>query len=304
MRWSLSAVALAALLDAPASAAAPIDVVRDCAATVPAISTGIRDMSAACPGIEEAIRSSGLEPLLYDGWRQRLSRDALRDVVGLRDAYGGSAPSQPVDSAALAGVLRDLSREQSRVPPTWWEAFKAWLHEWLRSHHAGSLTWLDRWLDSLQRSLTVLNVLSYSLLGLVLIAAAIIIVNEMRAAGLIHRRRPRPGGAVRRPAPAPAAADAPAESLPLGDRLSSLLRLLVARLMQTGRLQSERSLTHRELVARARLDSEAQRLAFAAVAFTAESLLYGGVDAQPERLSSVLREGRTLLAELPDSDAH
>jgi hypothetical protein len=77
--------------------------------------------------------------------------------------------------------------------------------------------------------------------------------------------------------------------------------LLVERLLQTGRLRAERSLTHRELVSRSTFDDESQRAAFAAVAGTAESILYGPRPAQADELRQVLRQGEVLLAQMPTS---
>ena len=48
-------------------------------------------------------------------------------------------------------------------------------------------------------------------------------------------------------------------------------------------------------------DSEAQRAVFAAVAGSAESILYGARSLPAERLDSVLRDGQLLLSQLPDS---
>jgi hypothetical protein len=91
------------------------------------------------------------------------------------------------------------------------------------------------------------------------------------------------------------------EPIVLAERIAALLRLLVSRLMQTGRLKSERSLTHRELVTLSVFDSEAQRAVFAAVAGSAESILYGAHSVPAERLESVLGDGQVLLSQLPDS---
>jgi hypothetical protein len=80
--------------------------------------------------------------------------------------------------------------------------------------------------------------------------------------------------------------------------LTELLHAIVSRLMQTGRLRTERSLTHRELVARGVFDDASQRAVFAAVAGAAESILYGPRGEAPERLNSLLDDGRALLAQL------
>jgi hypothetical protein len=80
-----------------------------------------------------------------------------------------------------------------------------------------------------------------------------------------------------------------------------LLRALVKRLLQTGRLRSERSLTHRELIARTSFDSDGQKIVFANVARTAETLLYGSQSAAPELVESVTRQGRELLLQLTET---
>jgi hypothetical protein len=299
-------VALAGLFRAAPSAAAPIDVVRGCAEHASAALSGIKDLNSVCPGLEEALQALGLDRLLYDGWRRRLNRDSLRDVAKLVDEYGGTAPAGPPDVAALAGVLETLSSEQTPAPKSWWDVFSAWLDHWLKSHGGGPLSWLDRWLDVIRQSVTLLNVILCTLVGLVLIAAGWIVVNELQAAGLIGRGRIRAPAANRDAADGDAAARGmgtppDAEPVALAERLSLLLRLLVARLTQTGRLNAERSLTHRELVLRARFDTESQRAVFGTVASTAESVLYGARSATPEHLGSVLRQGHALLAELPDS---
>jgi hypothetical protein len=280
---------------------APLKVIRDCAATAPAEATGIKNLDAACPGLEAAILTLTIDRMLYDGWRERLNRHSLDDVATLAEPYGESKPAGGPDAAALPDILKSMAKEQAPVARSWWDAFKDWLSTWFQSHGPDSLSWLDRWLEGLQQSAVLLNVVLYSLIGLVVIAAGWLVLNELKAAGLLGR-----GGG--RPAPVNAPGAAPGdsailgfESMTLAERLAALLRLLVSRLMQTGRLKSERSLTHRELVTLSVFDSEAQRAVFAAVAGSAESILYGAHGVPAERLDSVLRDGQMLLSQLPDS---
>ena len=287
---------------APARSAEPLDVLRDCAAHASAQISGVKDLEAACPGLEAAMQSLGLDRILYDGWRDRLNEDALRDVSKLAHVYGEPKPAVGPDVTALSGILKNLARDQAPAPKSWWDAFMAWLKSWLRSQDADSLSWLDRWLDRMRQSVTLLNAILYSLIGLVVIGAGWIVINELRAAGLLGRKRGRPAAM---PSGRSAAAGGPAnldsEPAALADRIGALLRRLVNRLVQSGRLKSERSLTHRELVVQSAFDSEAQRAVFAEVAGSAESILYGTRGVPPERLSSVLRDGEILLAQLPDT---
>jgi hypothetical protein len=293
------AVAVAAVLAWSWVAGAPIDVVRDCVAkSSPAIS-GIEDLSVVCPQLEGALRSLGLEQILYDGWQERLNRDALRDLANLAEGYGGSKPGDSPDVTALPGILKALEREQAPLPKSWWDAFRAWFKIWL-SHHSETLTWLDRWLDRIGQSATLANVISYSLVALVLTAAVALIVNELKASGAIGRRRDRGSAARKLRHAAVSSGTEGLEPDALADRLADLLRNLVSRLIQTRRLTTERSLTHRELVARSIFDDDSQRAVFATVAGTAELILYGSYGAAPEDLNRVLNEGRALLAQLSD----
>jgi len=282
-------------------AAAPIDILRACAEKLPPERAGVTLLDADCPQLEVALHDLGLDVMLYDGWRERLNRDALKDLANLAEGYRGATPANRPEMAALPGILDALAREQRPTPKAWWDAFKAWLRSWL-GQHADSLNWLDRWLDHLGRSPTLTQVISYSLVALVLLAAVAVIVNEYKAAGRARRagddtRGTDPAGRGSEPA-------APVDDL-AGDRadnVAALLRRLVDRLTQTRRLESERSLTHRELAARSVFDSDAQRAVFTRVARTAESALYGlhhgASRGSPEELNRVLEEGRTLLAQL------
>jgi hypothetical protein len=303
--WPLIAAALAGLLPlaaVPAARlAAPLKVIRECAAKVPGEVSGIKNLDAACPGLEDAILALKVDRMLYDGWREQLDRNSLNDVATLAEPYDESKPTGGPDAAALPDILKSMAREQAPVAKSWWEAFKAWLNTWFQSHDPDSLSWLDRWLEGLRQSAGLLSVVLYSLIGLVVIAAGWLVFNELKAAGLMGRGRGRPAP-VNSPGAAPSdAANLNSEPIALAERVAALLRLLVSRLMQTGRLKSERSLTHRELVTLSVFDSEMQRAVFAAVAGSAESILYGAHSVPAERLDSVLRDGQVLLSQLPDS---
>jgi hypothetical protein len=296
----VGAALLAALAGISAAAAAPIDTVRACAETA-GNAVGIKALNAACPGLEAALQALNFDRTLFEGWRERLNRDSLRDLVTLEAGYRGAAPASAPDVSALPGILATLAREQNPAPKSWWDAFTAWLRSWLKSHDADSFSWLDHWLANLEQSATLWHAILYSLIGLLLMVAGWVVFNELKAAGLGVGPKPEPAAARVGVKGDSTGASPAGEPVAPADQLSALLRLLVRRLLQAGRLKAERALTHRELVADSSFDSESQRAAFAAVAGTAESVLYGARGASPEHLRSVLQQGRTLLAELPDS---
>jgi hypothetical protein len=132
------------------------------------------------------------------------------------------------------------------------------------------------------------------------LAAVVVIVREFKAAGMGSRFimvRSALNSARNSLGPPPMDEEACAdENTPAG-----LLRALVKRLLQTGRLTAERSLTHRELIARTSFDSDGQKTVFANVARTAETILYGPAPAAPEFLEIVTRQGRELLLQLSET---
>jgi hypothetical protein len=289
------AVTIAGVLAWSWIAAGPIDVVRDCVAVTPPAVSGIENLGTACPQLENALQSLGFAPILYDGWQGKLNRDALRDLASLAEDYGGAKPGVSPDLAALPGILKALARERTTLPRSWWDVLKAWL-----AQHTDALNWLDHWLERIGESTSLFHAISYSLVALVLIAAAAVLVNEMRAGGAGRWQRRRKSSAHASGAAVVSADAAGLEPGAPAERLTELLRTLVRLLMQTGRLETERSLTHRELVARSAFDDESQRAVFATVAGAAESILYGPQGAAPERLNTVLDEGRALLTQLSD----
>ncbi|MGB6354610.1 MAG: hypothetical protein WBF21_11580 [Steroidobacteraceae bacterium] len=294
-RGAWIAGAIAALLAGSWSTAAPIDVLSACAAKAAPEANGIEALGAACPQLADALQSLGLEPMLYDGWQGQLNRDALRDLVTLAQNYGGSKPADAPDVALLPGILKALTQEQIPARTSWWDAFVSWLKTRLWDRLGGALTRLGNWLDHIRRSTTWFDNIAYTLVGLLAAAAAAVIWSEWRAGGARRRRPPV------------AQAGSPAEESVMPERPAfaaeptELLRAIVSRLMQTGRLRAERSLTHRELVARGVFDDDSQRAVFAAVAGAAESIFYGPPGGAPERWNSLLEDGRSLLAQLSNS---
>jgi hypothetical protein len=77
-----------------------------------------------------------------------------------------------------------------------------------------------------------------------------------------------------------------------------LLHMLVATLVNIGRLRTERSLTHRELSSRASLEEQAQRECFQRVAALGERAVYGGGNVSAEEIESVVAAGRSLNTQL------
>jgi hypothetical protein len=298
-----SALAITGLLAASWIAAAPLDVVRECAATASAGLSGIKDLTAACPQLPEALDALGLTEFLYDGWREQLNVHGLRDLWELVNRYAEPRWKAAPDVAAMAEILKELKREQAPQSESWWSSFKIWLKNWLSHSDSSVVQWLNRrlggWLASAEASPTLLKVISYCSTALVLLAAALVILREIKAAGVL--RRPPAARAARSSQTTVSSPDSAGLSAPVVQRLNELLRRLVDILVRTGRLKAERSLTHRELIVRSSFDDDSQRAAFARVAGTAESIVYGPTGAVPDQLAQALEQGERLVERLSRS---
>jgi hypothetical protein len=285
-----------------ALAAAPLDIVRQCADTASPTLSGVKSLEAVCPGLEDALAGSGLDKVFIEGWRQKISAHALADVSALAQQYSRAQWHAP-DIASLAKALESLQPQAPKIP-SWWQSLKTWLKNWLSRSDSALASWLnrllDRWSAQTDVSVTFLKILTYCLAALVVIAAVVIVVREIRALGVGRRAR-------RAAQPESSSANPPDTPLELGlvpgsaDALAVLLRALVKRLLQLGRLRAERSLTHRELVLRSVFENGDQRAAFAAVALGAESNFYGPRNSAPDSADDAIRRGELLLAQLTQS---
>jgi hypothetical protein len=281
-------------------AAAPLDVVRKCADTASPTLNGMKALEAVCPGLQDALASAEFDKILIEGWQEKISSHALADVLGLAQHYSRTQWHAP-DTASLSKALESL-QGQAPQSSSWWQSFKTWLKNWLSQSDSALASWLnqllERWSAHTDVSVTFLRIISYCLTALVVIAAVVIVLRELKAAGVGRR--------ARRVARAKSSNAVTRETdLELGlvpgsaaDALAVLLRALVKRLLQLGRLRADRSLTHRELVIRSVFESDEQRAAFAAVAYGAEANFYGPRDRAPDPADDVKRRGEALLAQL------
>lgn len=296
--------ALSSLVATACFAGVPLDTLRDCTTTASPALKGLKDLGAACPELQAALGTLGLDKILYEGWQDKLNVYALQDLIDLSERYSGPKWHGAPDTSAVPGILQALKDEQAPQVVSWWHSFKNWIKDWIEHSDSAIAKWIKHFfesvLDTTKVSPVVLRAFVYIVTILTGLAAVIVIVREFKAAGV--------GGRLRRiraaldstqnsskgpPAEEGGRAD---ENTPAG-----LLRALVKQLLQTGRLTVERSLTHRELIAKTSFDSDAQKATFANVARTAETILYGSQPAAPEFVEIVTRQGRELLRQLSES---
>jgi hypothetical protein len=294
-------LALGSLIATTCFAREPLDTVRDCATVASPSVYGLKNLAAVCPELQAALGALGLDQILYQGWQDKLSVHALRDVLDLSERYSTRRRQGAPDTIAVPGILQALQNEQAPQAVSWWHAFTTWIKQWLEHSDSPIAKWIkqifDRISDSTHVSPAFLQAFVYIVTALTALAAIFVIARELKAAGIGRSSRrartalnSQQNPSIHPPTDAATCAD---ENTPAG-----LLRALVGRLIRTGRLRSERSLTHRELITSTYFDSDAQKTIFAAVARTAETILYGSESAAPEIVDSVTRQGRRLLQQL------
>lgn len=290
------AAALAALWWASAGAA-DSGLLTACAGQAPAGARGIAALEAACPGVQAALQEQGLAAHLPSGWQESLDAESLGALARLHQRYQDQPQRQP-DPTVLPGILQQLASEQAEPRRTLWQMAMDWLRTWLGQQEGGKGSWLDDLLERLGQSRDLIRVVTYVLLAIVLVAVIALVVHELRAHGVLSRRRTPVGHGdaaqdIDRKARDPRLQDLDAAAL--HEQPALLLRLLVAQLMARGALQAERSLTHRELVEQARLPDADSRARFARVSRTAERARYAAGTLDPAQAREVIADGRALL---------
>lgn len=295
-----SAAIVVLLLAAPAALGQSEDSARQvldaCIESIRPEVIGLEDMEEACPGLEDAIAALGIAPLLPENQHDLLTRDGLINLRKLLDRYRQPPGREQVGVDSVQSVLESL-REPAEVErsQSWYERFKRWLRETLDGKEQQANPWLRRWLDEHPVSEAVRLALFYGVMSLVVLLAILIVVNEVRAARTGRRKSK---------SVTPNAAGELAQSVPNvgsaagADRLSAVLRKLIATLLETGRLQVAHSLTHRELMARARFDDSTQRESFQRVAQLAEREVFSGQALADDEVVDAIRLGRALDAQL------
>ena len=275
----------------------PLDVIERCNESADEESIGLTALEEECPGLTGALEQSGYLALLSTAARDELDVYDLSDVLQV-DAWYEEPAARDMDIGTLGPILDSLQAQEPERPLGWFERFQRWLRSMLERRSEGTDNWLSRWLDDAEVSEVVTKTILLVALALLLALTVFVIINELRAAGIFRQRSKRDDDLV--PGAVANSSDAAADldALPVDRKASLLLRMLVTTLVQSGRLRAERSLTHRELSARARFDDAQQRESFQRVAALAERTVYGSVDVPAEEIEPIVAAARELDAQL------
>jgi hypothetical protein len=305
-RLALGFIAAAGLSIAPclADQQADIDYLKSCLKSVPAgQKPGLEQFKSLCPQLQHVLDDAAVTDRLPEHWEKLIRSTGLSDITVLLERYQRESPSSAPQTQRVSAIAQALRLKDP--PRGWWQRLGEWLRHLLDRRHSEDSGLLNRVLNGIVDSLTprVRRVLFYGSLALVLLLVGFIVWRELKAAGIGRRTAKR---AKSQSAHLPSGESGELVLATLDDaapseRPSLLLRLLVQALRRSGRLAAERTLTHRELIERARFDADDQRRRFAGISLWAERQLYGRTaPAAQDAVESerVMREGRELYTQL------
>jgi hypothetical protein len=284
-----------------AASSDPLTEIDACAARLDdKLDVGFERIAARCPTLAATLKGSSYGAWLphdWDGRGNQLSPAGLQDLKLLLLRERRRAPvARELSVAAVPSILAGIAAaDQPRTP---WERFKAWLHRLLSvpPQHAQQ-NWLRRLIGLLRAPESVWRLISWVALGVVVALAATVVVNELRAAGVL-RRRTRTVRAAPLLYSAQTLTPSDIEQAEPAQQPRLLLGLIAARLTAQARLPQSRALTVRELTSVAELADPLDRARLADLAAACEQLRYSEHEPAPSVLRRALAEGAALLASL------
>jgi hypothetical protein len=267
----------------------------------PELDIGYDRIAARCPELAKQLDHGSWAPWLPRGWKEPgndLSAGSLKEFRELvdRESAASASPQAP-DIRHLKAVLNGLAGTSTEG---WWSKLKAWLRARLETREQRTdESWFTRMVSHVGVSQSLRQLIAYAALLAVVVLAAVIVINEVRAAGLLPKRgditRRRHG---RRDAGAPHMSWNDIERAALSDKPRLLLELIVRRLSDRGYLPPAGALTVRELTKAARLPEPDDRTRLSELALAAERVRYSGGAIESAALDESVARGRELLDHL------
>jgi hypothetical protein len=278
------------------------DVITRCAQSPPEdeAGVGLAELDKDCPGLKAALTRSGVAPFLSSKQSSELTYEGLEDLAQLRRRYQPGANQRTLNVGEIANIVRDLTHAQSARPLSLKERFLRWLHEKLQRRQSSPAdNWLSRWLREVSLPDKARELITYALIVAVVILALVVIVTELRAAGVLKRtKQKRHDAGIAGELRIAELTFADLDAAALRDKPSVMLQLILAALVKSGRLQSERSLTRRELIERVAFDEQSQRDRFRDIARGAEYARYASTGLNAQQIEMLLAQGRVMHAAL------
>jgi hypothetical protein len=306
---ALLALLLAATLSSGPAHAAPapahdlLAVIDDCAARLDStLDVGYGRIAARCPELAPALSKSPWAAWLPADWERpdnQLSSAGLgmlRTLIARESVRAGQLRPPP-RTMRVGAVLAAVTRSDDGAA-NWWQRFKDLLRRIFTPQPRAGNDWLRRLLAELNLSGQATELVAWGGFALVVALALVIVIGELRVAGLLGGVA-SPARARVSPARAHGAGSLEAiERAAPGEQPALLLELIATRLIEQQRLPPARALTARELGRRADLPQESGRGQLAELVAVCERVRFSGEDVGSAILASAMHSGRRLLATL------
>jgi hypothetical protein len=285
-----------------AHAADPLQVLDACIRRLdPSLDVGFARIRQRCPELQPALAASPYAPWLPADWdtpENALSVGGLSELWMMLSRVPARRAVRAPELAHLKAVLAQLA-PPAQTHLSWWGRLKAWLKRlYAPAPEESGDSWFERLLGGFTLSDAVRRVIVWCSVAFVLALAALIIANELRAAGLLRsaaRRRPRADAAGGGTAVADLAA---LEHLAAHEQPPRLLALIAGQLTLQHRLPPSRALTVHELERAAELNDPEDQARLLALTAACERTRFAPEPLPAPLLAQALARGRELLARL------
>jgi hypothetical protein len=272
----------------------------------PVVDIGFEKIDARCPELARTLEQTGWAAWLPEGWRDSrndLSPGSLSELralveTELRNEPRARTPRVQKLNEILAG-LGPAASDRSGL----WARFKQWVRSvFTPGEEDNDSSWLDRMIGRGGLSQTVVELITYLALGLIVLLAALIVVNEIRASGLLRARekRERQAEAELQGLTRSNVTWQDVDGASLLEKPRLLLEMVAGRLVALGQLPPASALTVREITRAARLPDEGDRARLSQLALAAERARYAPDPLAVIGIETAIDEGRVLLARVSE----
>jgi hypothetical protein len=265
---------------------------------------GYDRIALRCPDLARVLERSEFDEWLPQGWkeaRNNLSAGSLTELASvLERELATEATSRTPRVERLNEVLAGLGPNRDESGGVW-ARFKRWLRNLLQQQDGQTREgWFDRMVSRAGISDAIVEVITYIALAAMVVLAFVVVLNELKAAGLLGRRRTAESAG--KDAFAEASERVPTfaeiQSAPPVERPRLLLERIAALLTAVRRLPPASAFTVRELTRSAKLPDEEDRERLALVAAAAERARYAADGVPAGTLESAFAQGVELLKKI------
>jgi hypothetical protein len=208
--------------------------------------------------------------------------EGLRDLQSFAAGFDhepASAEKFSLDFDGVDALLADVLIEE-RIDDSLWEQFLRWLEQYVKDGESMDLERFVDWLQAIDVPPWLGEVILNSSLVLIILLAVLVVGNEFRLAGILHRiRRPRKRQAS---AGAPAAVSTPRltsleglRGLPPRQMAAAVLEIVTAAFAERGWLSSGASFTNGELASQIGQRKSDLARPFTRLVIGIEKIIYG-----------------------------